>query len=42
MNITTWATTDGLHIYNDGKPVAFIPVAQFPGLIEALARMLPR
>jgi hypothetical protein len=42
MNITTWATTDALHIYNDGKLVAVVPVRQFPALIEALARMLPR
>lgn len=42
MNITTWATTDALHVYKDGKLVASIPVTQFAALIESLARMLPR
>jgi hypothetical protein len=40
--ITTWVTTDALHIYRDGKLQASIPVSQFPALIEALAGKLPR
>jgi predicted metal-dependent peptidase len=38
--ITTWAATDTLRIYSNGKIVADIPPDQFPALILAMATIL--
>jgi hypothetical protein len=38
-SVTTWCVSDGaLRVWRDGSLIEAIPVAQFPALIESLAR----
>jgi len=40
--VITWAVTDALRIYRDGKLVAEIQTGQFPNMIYELAKALRR